>query len=172
MKKPKRTTPQEITTLTLRQHLGEILDQVTHKRERFLIKRSGVPAAILLSLADYEDLEDRIDTWYEQQDERFSKASEKRVKKSLPPGSRRWTNSIATCTPKKPRSSGRRSNPLICLNTSLLPPFPSRPAKTRCPDASAVCLRALARLQEDPLQGTRLTMSVSFRTNRVNRDFQ
>ena len=71
MKKPKRATPQEITSLTLRQHLGEILDQVTHQRRRFLIKRSGVPAAILLSLTDYEDLEDHIDTWHEQQDETF-----------------------------------------------------------------------------------------------------
>jgi PHD/YefM family antitoxin component YafN of YafNO toxin-antitoxin module len=74
MKKPKRAIPQEITALALCQHLGEILDQVTHKRKRFLIKRSGVPAAILLSLADYEDLEDCVDTWYEQQDETFQQS--------------------------------------------------------------------------------------------------
>ena len=74
VKKPKRAIPQEITALALRQHLGEILDQVTHTRKRFLIKRSGVPAAILLSLADYEDLEDCVDTWYEQQDETFQQS--------------------------------------------------------------------------------------------------
>ena len=74
MKKPQRPLPQEITALTLRQHLGKILDQVTNQRERFLIKRSGVPTAILLSLADYEDLEDFVDTWYEQQDETFQQS--------------------------------------------------------------------------------------------------
>ena len=74
MKKPKHIMPQEITALTLRKHLGEILDQVTNKRKRFLIKRSGVPAAILLSLSDYENLEDLIDTWYEQQDETFQQS--------------------------------------------------------------------------------------------------
>ena len=74
MKKPKHTMPQEITAVTLRHHLGEILDQVTNKRARFLIKRSGVPAAILLSVSDYEGLEDLIDTWYEQQDEAFQQS--------------------------------------------------------------------------------------------------
>lgn len=74
MKKPKRTVLTEITAVTLRHHLGEILDQVTNKRERFLIKRSGAPAAILLSLSEYEGLEDLIDTWYEQQDETFQQS--------------------------------------------------------------------------------------------------
>jgi PHD/YefM family antitoxin component YafN of YafNO toxin-antitoxin module len=43
---------------------------VANKRERFLIKRSGIPAAILLRVRDYEELQDLIDTWYEQQDRR------------------------------------------------------------------------------------------------------
>jgi PHD/YefM family antitoxin component YafN of YafNO toxin-antitoxin module len=54
----------------LRHKLGEVLNQVANKRERFLIKRSGIPAAILLRVSDYEDLQDLIDTWYEQQDRR------------------------------------------------------------------------------------------------------
>jgi antitoxin YefM len=66
--------PKEITAIKLRHNLGEILDQVANKHERFLIKRSGIPAAIILSVSDYADLEDLIDTWYEQQDETFQQS--------------------------------------------------------------------------------------------------
>ena len=66
--------PKEITALTLRQNLGEILDQVANNHERFLIKRSGIPAAIILSLADYEDLQDLFDTWQEQEDPKFQRS--------------------------------------------------------------------------------------------------
>ena len=71
MKKPTFTMPKEITAVNLRHKLGEILDAVANQQERFLIKRSGVPAAILLSVPDYEDLQDLTDTWYEQQDRAF-----------------------------------------------------------------------------------------------------
>jgi prevent-host-death family protein len=66
--------PKEITAINLRRKLGEILDAVANQRERFLIKRSGIPAAILLSVPDYEDLQDLIDTWYEQQDRTFQQS--------------------------------------------------------------------------------------------------
>jgi hypothetical protein len=46
--------------------LGEILNAVANKRERFLIRRAGIPAAILLSVPHCEDRQDLIDTWYEQ----------------------------------------------------------------------------------------------------------
>jgi prevent-host-death family protein len=58
----------------LRHNLGEILDTVANTRERFLIKRAGIPAAILLSVSDYEDLEDLIDTSYEQRDPAFQRS--------------------------------------------------------------------------------------------------
>jgi antitoxin YefM len=74
VKKPKRTMTKEITAMKLRHNLGEILDQVANKRARFLIKRSGIPAAVLLSVSDYEDLEDLIDTYYEQQDGMFQQS--------------------------------------------------------------------------------------------------
>ena len=74
MKKPKRTMPKEINALNLRHNLGKILDQVANKRERFLVKRAGIPAAVILNVSDYEDLEDLIDTYYEQQDPAFQRS--------------------------------------------------------------------------------------------------
>ena len=35
---------------------------------------SGIPVAILLSVADYKDLEDLVDTWYEQKDPKFQES--------------------------------------------------------------------------------------------------
>ncbi len=74
MGKPKDNVPKEITAIKLRHNLGEILDQVANKRARFLVKRSGIPAAVLLSISDYEDLQDLFDTWQEQQDKTFQES--------------------------------------------------------------------------------------------------
>ena len=74
MKKPQRTMPKEINALNLRHNLGKILDKVANERERFLVKRAGIPAAVILSVADYEDLEDLMDTYYEQQDPAFQRS--------------------------------------------------------------------------------------------------
>lgn len=66
--------PQEITAIDLRHHLGQVLDDVANKRTRFLIKRAGIPAAVILNVRDYEDLEDLLDTAHEQQDPTFQKS--------------------------------------------------------------------------------------------------
>jgi len=71
VRKPKDIMPEEITAIKLRHNLGEVLDQVANKHARFLVKRSGIPAAVLMSLRDYEDLQDLLDTWHEQQDKAF-----------------------------------------------------------------------------------------------------
>ena len=72
--KPTVVMPKEISAINLRHKLGEILDAVANRRERFLIKRAGIPAAILLSVPDFEDLQDLIDTWHKQQDRTFQKS--------------------------------------------------------------------------------------------------
>ena len=64
----------EITAINLRHNLGAVLDQVANGRERFLIKRAGIPAAVLISIADYEDTEDLLDTWHEQRDPVFQRS--------------------------------------------------------------------------------------------------
>ena len=74
MKKPKFTMPKEITAIDLRHKLGEIRDRVANKHERFLVKRAGIPAAILSGVTDYKDLEDLVDTWYEQRDQKFQES--------------------------------------------------------------------------------------------------
>jgi PHD/YefM family antitoxin component YafN of YafNO toxin-antitoxin module len=38
------------------------------------VKRSGIPAAVILSLADFEELQDLFETWQEQQDPVFQQS--------------------------------------------------------------------------------------------------
>ena len=79
------TALKEISALEVRQHLGEILSQVANQRNRFVIKKAGIPTAILLSIQDYEDLEDLVDTALEQLDPEYQK-SLKRARKDIEAG--------------------------------------------------------------------------------------
>jgi len=79
------TVPKEISALEVRQHLGEILSQVANRRNRFIIKKAGIPTAILLSIRDYEDLEDLVETALEQLDPEYQK-SLKRASKDIGAG--------------------------------------------------------------------------------------
>lgn len=79
------TAPKEISALEVRQHLGEILSRVANQRDRFLIKKAGIPTAILLSIQDYEDLEDLVETALEQLDPDYQK-SLKRARKDIEAG--------------------------------------------------------------------------------------
>jgi prevent-host-death family protein len=79
------TAPKEISALDVRQHLGEILSQVANQRDRFVIKKAGIPTAILLSIQDYEDLEDLVETALEQLDPEHQK-SLKRARKDIEAG--------------------------------------------------------------------------------------
>jgi prevent-host-death family protein len=79
------TAPKEVSALEVRQHLGEILSQVANQRDRFVIKKAGIPTAILLSIQDYEDLEDLAETALEQLDPEYQK-SLKRARKDIEAG--------------------------------------------------------------------------------------
>lgn len=74
MRARKLNASKEITSIELRHNLDEILDRVAKKHQRFLIKRAGVPAAVLLNIREYENLEDLLDTWQEQQDRAFQRS--------------------------------------------------------------------------------------------------
>jgi len=79
------TTLKEISALTVRQHLGEILSRVANQRDRFVIKKAGIPTAVLFSIQDYEDLEDLVETAIEQLDPEYQK-SLKRARKEIEAG--------------------------------------------------------------------------------------
>ncbi len=68
------STPKEVTALEMRHNLGEILDQVANRRLRFVVKRGGIPAAVLMSIHEYEDLEDLVETVLEEADPKFQKS--------------------------------------------------------------------------------------------------
>ena len=70
----RRSMPKTITAVELRHNLGEVLDLIASRRVRFLVSRGGIPAAIILSVHDYEDAEDLLDTLREQTDEEFQRS--------------------------------------------------------------------------------------------------
>lgn len=63
-----------ITAMQARQNFGDLLNRANLKGERFLVNRSGKPMAIIMSVTDYEDMEDLLDTLMEEADQDFLKA--------------------------------------------------------------------------------------------------
>lgn len=63
-----------ITAMQARQNFGDLLNRAKLKGERFLVNRSGKPMAIIMSVTDYEDMEDLLDTLMEEADQDFQKA--------------------------------------------------------------------------------------------------
>ena len=47
----------EITALTLRQHFGEVMDQVRYRKEPCIVTRNGRPLIVLLDVDVYQALE-------------------------------------------------------------------------------------------------------------------
>lgn len=71
MKKGNPETPIEIPAFTLRNALGETLDRVHYKHERFIVRRRDKPVAIVMGIDDYIDLLETVD---EELDPNFQKA--------------------------------------------------------------------------------------------------
>ncbi len=50
----------------VRTQLGALLEQAARKRARFVITRSGKPAAVLLSISDFDDMLEELDPEFRQ----------------------------------------------------------------------------------------------------------
>jgi prevent-host-death family protein len=70
----KKKMTRNITAMQARQNFGDLLNRTNLKGERFLINRSGKPMAIIMSVNDYKDMEDLLDTLLEEADPDFQKA--------------------------------------------------------------------------------------------------
>ena len=55
----------EITALALRQHFGEVMDEVRYRKEPYVVTRNGRPLIVLLDVEAYRALEAK------QQEEAF-----------------------------------------------------------------------------------------------------
>ena len=55
MKTQPKTTSTMVSALTARTQLGQILQRVRTKNERFIIGRRGQPQAVVMSIEDYID---------------------------------------------------------------------------------------------------------------------
>lgn len=58
---PKRTKTTTIPAYIARTQLGSLLKQVTQKKARFIITKSGKPAAALISATDLDDILEELD---------------------------------------------------------------------------------------------------------------
>lgn len=72
--KERHPAPKVISAKDIRSRLGEVINQVAYGRQPYLITRHDKPAVIMLSVEDYEDLLDAVDTMLEQMDPEFQKS--------------------------------------------------------------------------------------------------
>ena len=57
----RRTMPITIPAYIARTQLGSLLKQVTEKKTRFVITKSGKPTAVLLGITDLDDILEELD---------------------------------------------------------------------------------------------------------------
>lgn len=65
---PKRFRPMTTTipAYIARTQLGSILKQVSQKKARFIITKSGRPTAVLLSATDFDDMLEELDPTFQK----------------------------------------------------------------------------------------------------------
>ena len=65
---PKRTSPitTTIPAYIARTQLGSLLKQVSQRKARFVITKSGKPTAVLLGAADFDDILEELDPEFQK----------------------------------------------------------------------------------------------------------
>jgi prevent-host-death family protein len=65
---PKRPAPTmtNIPAYIARTQLGTLLKQVSQKRARFVITKSGKPTAVLMSITDFDDMFEELDPEFQK----------------------------------------------------------------------------------------------------------
>ncbi len=62
----KRITTTVIPAYIARTQLGSLLKEVTQRRARFIITKSGKPAAVLLGATDFDDIVEELDPEFQK----------------------------------------------------------------------------------------------------------
>ena len=62
----KRTSITSVPAYIARTQLGSLLKQVSERKARFLITKSGKPTAVLLSATDFDDILEELDREFQQ----------------------------------------------------------------------------------------------------------
>jgi prevent-host-death family protein len=63
---PKQTSITPVPAYIARTQLGSLLKQVTQRKARFIITKSGKPTAVLLSATDFDDILEELDPEFQQ----------------------------------------------------------------------------------------------------------
>jgi prevent-host-death family protein len=65
------TTPREITATEAANHFGALLDEVAGKAGHYLITRLGRPRAVMISVDEYREILEILETVEELEDEEY-----------------------------------------------------------------------------------------------------
>jgi prevent-host-death family protein len=63
---PKRTMTTTVPAYVIRAQLGSLLKQVTQKKARFIITKSGKPTAVLMGTTDFDDMLEELDPEFQK----------------------------------------------------------------------------------------------------------
>lgn len=63
---PKRTMTTTVPAYIARTQLGSLLKQVTQKKARFVITKSGRPTAVLMGATDFDDMLEELDPEFQR----------------------------------------------------------------------------------------------------------